>query len=173
VFSVILGTHNLNTADVSLSNKRTYKQTNKTCHGELRSHKTRRYSVLSDVWSTSSGDAQVGDVGLPQELHRSTCPTCPTSVTSLHLLECAPCVQLTPGHVYLVVHTMVTVFAVLPLPVLVCGTVCRCSFENRTFRSTVWYCVEDVFVLGDGDRGVLRLVVKSVVYEYAYLLTFL
>jgi len=54
-----------------------------------------------------------------------------------HLLECALCAQLTPGHVYLVAHTMVTVFAVLPLPVLVCGTVSRCSFENRPFRSTV------------------------------------
>jgi len=48
-----------------------------------------------------------------QELLR---PTCPTIVTYLHQLECALCAQLTPGHVYLVAHTMVTVFAVLPLP---------------------------------------------------------
>jgi len=39
--------------------------------------------------------------------------------------------------VYLVANTMVTVFAVLPLPVLVCGTVCRCSFENLTFNLSV------------------------------------
>jgi len=45
--------------------------------------------------------------------------------------------RLTPGHVYLVAHTMVSVIAVLPLPVLVCATVCRCSFENWAFCSTV------------------------------------
>jgi len=54
-----------------------------------------------------------------------------------NLLECALCAQLPPGHVYLVAHTMVTVFAVLPLPVLVCGTVCCCTFKNRKFHSTV------------------------------------
>jgi len=85
-----------------------------------------------------------------QELHR---PTCPTSVTLHHLLECALCAQLTPGHVYLVVHTMVTAFSVLPLPVLVCGTVCRCGFENRIFRSTILNCVEDVFVLGEYNHS--------------------
>jgi len=52
-----------------------------------------------------------------------------------HLLQCALCAQLTPRH--LVTHTMVTVFAVLPLPVLVFGTVCHCTFENWTFHSTV------------------------------------
>jgi len=30
-----------------------------------------------------------------------------------------------------------TVFAVLPLPVLVRGTVCHCTFENQTFHSIV------------------------------------
>jgi len=33
--------------------------------------------------------------------------------------------------------------------------------------------VEDVFVSGDKDRGALRLIVKSAVYKYAYLLTYL
>jgi len=32
---------------------------------------------------------------------------------------------------------------------------------------------EDVFVLADGDRGTLRLIVKSAVYKYAYLRTYL
>jgi len=91
--------------------------------------------VLLQLHCTACND-QVGDVGPPrlQELHR---PTCPTSVTLHYLLEYALCAQLTLGHVYLVTHTMVTVFVVLQLPVLVCGTVCRCSCENRTFRSTV------------------------------------
>jgi len=36
----------------------------------------------------------------------------------------------------LVVHTLITVIVVLPLPIIIYGTVCRCSFENRTFHST-------------------------------------
>jgi len=67
-------------------------------------------------------------------------------------------------HVYLIAHSMVTVFTVLPLPVLVCGTVCRCTFQNRTFHSTD-------FVLGGGDRSALWLIVKSAIYKYVtYLL---
>jgi len=38
---------------------------------------------------------------------------------------------------HLVAHAIVTAIAVLSLQVLVCGTVCRCSFESRTFRLTV------------------------------------
>jgi len=38
---------------------------------------------------------------------------------------------------YFIAHTVVTVFAVLPALVLIRGTNCRCSFENRTFHSTV------------------------------------
>jgi len=29
------------------------------------------------------------------------------------------------------------------------------------------------FLLGDGDRGILRLSIKSALYKYAYLLTYL
>jgi len=48
-------------------------------------------------------------------------------------------------------------------------TVCRCSFENLTFHSTIFLnCVEVA-----GDHGTLRLIVKSAVYKYAYLLTYL
>jgi len=54
-----------------------------------------------------------------------------------YLTSSVECAQLTPGHMYLIAHTMVRVFAVLPLLVLVCGTICRFSFETRTFRSTV------------------------------------
>jgi len=61
-------------------------------------------------------------------------PTCATSVTLHHLLECVLCAQLIPEHVYFTTHTMVMVFVALPLPVLVCGTVCRCCFKNRTFH---------------------------------------
>jgi len=32
-------------------------------------------------------------------------------------------------------------------------------------------CIEDVFVLADGDRGTLRLIVKSAVYKYDYINT--
>jgi len=87
-----------------------------------------------------------------QELHW---PTCPTSVTS---------------HVYLVAHTTVTVIAVLLLPVLVYETVCRWSFVNQTFRSTVLNCIEDVVVLGVGDRGLCD---KSLRAPYINMLTYL
>jgi len=60
---------------------------------------------------------------------------------------------------------------VLPLPVLVWGTVCCCSFENREFRSTVLKLYWRRFVLGDGVRGALRLIVKSARYKYAYVLS--
>ena len=65
-----------------------------------------------------------------QELHQ---PNRPTSVTSLHLVECALCAQLTPGHVYLVAHTTVTVNVILLLPALVSGTVCFSGFDNQAF----------------------------------------
>jgi len=47
---------------------------------------------------------------------------------------------------------------VLPLPVLACGTVCRCSFENRTaalkrcWRCFCFRCRREVT---EGDRGTL------------------
>jgi len=104
-----------------------------------------------------------------QELHR---PTCPSSVTSLHLLECTLCTQLTPRHVCLVACTKM-MFAVLPLSVLVCGTVCRCSVENLTFCSTVLNRIEDVFVLDDGHCCALQIIVKSTLYKSAYFPTYL
>jgi len=78
---------------------------------------------------------QVGDDGLP--LACRNCTDLPVRWVSPYIIcwSAQISAQLTPGHVYLAVHTMVTVFAVLPLPVLVCGTVCRCSFENQTFHS--------------------------------------
>jgi len=91
------------------------------------------------------------------------------SVISLHLLECAFCTQLTPRHVYLVTHTMVTAIAVLLLLVLVCWTVCCCSFESRTFCLTVLILYRRCFCFSDGDRGALRLIVKSAVHKYANL----
>jgi len=61
-----------------------------------------------------------------QELHR---PTCLTSVHSLRSADSRTCVPRRAHNGY--------GDRVLPLPVLVCGTVCRCSFDNRTFRLTV------------------------------------
>jgi len=66
-----------------------------------------------------------------------------------------------------------TAFAVLPLPILVCGTVCRCSFENQAFHSTVLNPCWRRFCFRWRRSGALRLIVKSTVYKYVYLLTYL
>jgi len=89
------------------------------------------------------------------------------ALVAFHLLECALCAQLTPGHVYLVVHAMVTAIAVLPLPVLLSETVCHCSFENRIFRLTVLKLYWRRFCFR--WRGLLRLLVKSAVCKYTCL----
>jgi len=114
-------THTMRLISVWLTQAKINNRLASLCHG------CRFVSVLCSSWRRWSTTRL-------QEQHR---PTCPTSVTFHHLLEYALCAQLTPGHVYFVAHTRVTVFAVLPLPVLVCGTVCRCIFENRRFHSTV------------------------------------
>jgi len=78
------------------------------------------------------------------------------------------------GH-YCVPVALTTPFelGVLPLPVLVCGTVCCSNFDSQTFCSLVLKLYWRRFCLSDWDRDALWLVVKSAVYKYAYLLTLL
>ena len=67
-------------------------------------------------------------------------------VTLLHLLVRALCVRPTLGREYLAALTTATVIVVLPLQVLVCGTVCHCSFDSRMFRLNVYTFIADVSV---------------------------
>jgi len=68
---------------------------------------------------------------------------------------------------------MVKVIAVLPLPAgaslwnSLLLHLRKLDISLSHFKNLI----EDVFVLGDGDRGALRLILKSAVYKYAYLLT--
>jgi len=68
----------------------------------------------------STCNVRVGDVGPLLACRNCTgLYTCPMSVTVQdHLLECALWAQLTPGHVYLIAHTMSTAIAI-----------CRCQYS--------------------------------------------
>jgi len=56
-----------------------------------------------------------------------------TSSVGVRSLRSADSRTRVPRHA----HNGIRCSLILPLPFLGCGTVCRCSFENRTFRSTV------------------------------------
>jgi len=104
---------------------------------------------------SSAGDVQVGDVGIHTDVANrcSLAGTAPaylsdecrlTSSVGLRFLgysDSRTCVHRRANNGYVV--------AVLRLPVLGCGTVCRCSFENRTFSFNRFKtALKTFFVLG-------------------------
>jgi len=95
-----------------------------------------------------------------QELQR---PSCPTSVTSLYLLEYNLFAQLTQD-MYTSTRTKWLRRSLFCHCQLIWGTICRCSFENRTFCLTIlklyW---RRFFRWWKSRRPETRLRVKSVV----------